>query len=399
MSAPSQAYALLIIGGGPAGLAAARAYRELAPTGRVAIVADEHRIPYRRPPLTKELLRHGTFSAAGDGHADTSIEPLEWFDAHRVELIGGRAVELNPADRTATLSGGRRLQYTTCLLATGAEPQRPPVPGADHPRVSVMRTLDDLHRLEESRRDGMSIAVIGSGFIACEIASSLAARGHPVELVSSDSAPNAARLGEAAAGEIASWLRDDGVQMSMGVPVQSIAHQDGASVVRAGSREIRADLVVMGTGVAPRGELAAAAGLATDAGRILVDASMRTSHPGILAAGDVARAENLTAGRRLTVEHWGDALGQGAVAGQVAAGSDTGWDAVPGFWSTIGDRRLKYVAWGDGFDDLALERHDGDAFTVRYGRAGRLVGVLTHGADGDYDSAAELIAQGAPWPR
>jgi 3-phenylpropionate/trans-cinnamate dioxygenase ferredoxin reductase subunit len=296
-----------------------------------------------------------------------------------------------------TLSGGRRLDYQVCLLATGAEPQRPGLPGADHPRVTVMRDLDDLRRLEARLDPGVRVAVVGSGFIACEIASSLCSRGHPVELLSSEAAPNAARLGDRAAAAIAGWLREDGVALHMGARVESITHADGVCTVSAGPTRVQAELVVLGTGVAPRSELAEAAGIQLESGAIVVDAGMRTSAAGVLAAGDVVLAENLAAGRRLRVEHWGDALGHGAVAGQTAAGSEAGWNAVPGFWSTIGERTLKYVAWGDGFDDLAYEPHADGGFTVRYGADGALVGLLAHRADADYNNASELIAEGVPW--
>ncbi len=392
----SGTYAFLIIGGGPAGLAAARAYRQRESDGRVAIVTDEHLIPYNRPPLTKELLRGESTIA------ELPIEPEAWFEGNRVELIGGRAVALDTAAHTVTLSGGRRLDYDVCLLATGAEPQRPDIPGADHPRVAVMRSLDDLRRLEARLGEGLgegTIAVVGSGFIACEIASSLRARGHGVQLVSSETLPNAARLGEPAAEAIAGWLADDGVRLSMGNAVASITHRDGHATVNAGAEAITADLVVLGTGVAPRGELALAAGLAMDAGAVCVDASMRTSVDGVLGAGDLVLAENRTAGRALRVEHWGDALGQGEVAGQVAAGSAAAWDAVPGFWSTIGGRTLKYLAWGDGFDELAFTPHPDGGFSVRYGAGGRLVGLLAHQADEAYAAAEDLIARGAPWTR
>ena len=154
----------------------------------------------------------------------------------------------------------------------------------------------------------------------------------------------------------------------------------------------------MATGVAPRSELAAQAGLELDDGAIPVSAAMRTARDGLLAAGDVCLADNLAAGRALRVEHWGDALGQGAIAGQTAAGVDAGWDEVPGFWSTIGSRTLKYAAWGDGFDASRLHRDGDGAFVAWYGRQGRIAGVLTHERDEDYDRGRELIAQGAPWP-
>jgi NADPH-dependent 2,4-dienoyl-CoA reductase/sulfur reductase-like enzyme len=157
-------------------------------------------------------------------------------------------------------------------------------------------------------------------------------------------------------------------------------------------------LVVMPTGVAPRAELAAAAGARrAESGAIAVDAAMRTSRDDLLAAGDVTFAHNAAAERSLRVEHWGDALGQGAVAGRTAAGRDAAWDAVPGFWSTIGTRTLKHAAWGDGFDAVRLDEHADGGFTAWYGRDGRVVGVLAHRADDDYERGRELIAAGASW--
>jgi NADPH-dependent 2,4-dienoyl-CoA reductase/sulfur reductase-like enzyme len=155
----------------------------------------------------------------------------------------------------------------------------------------------------------------------------------------------------------------------------------------------------MASGVAPRGELAVAAKLELKDGAVAVDASMRTSHPTVLAAGDVCLAENAGAGRRLRVEHWGEALIHGEIAGRTAAGQDVAWSDVPGFWSTIGRRALKYVAWGDGFDTEHFERRGEDGgFVVSYGREGKLVGVLCHQADRDYERGREAIGRGAPWP-
>jgi 3-phenylpropionate/trans-cinnamate dioxygenase ferredoxin reductase subunit len=387
----SERCALLIIGGGPAGLAAARAYRQAGGTGRVAIITDEYRIPYSRPPLTKDLLRGESLVA------DLPIEPEAFFDEQQIELIGGRAVTLDANQRSVTLSGGRAESYTSCLLATGAEPKRLAVPGADHPRVAVMRTLEDLRRLLEALVPQARVAVAGSGFIGCEIAASLAARGHPVELISTESAPNAARLGDGPAQVIAGWLADNGVSLHPGSGVEAIVHRDGRAIVVAGSEHIAVDLVVMGSGVAPRAELAAQAGIDLVDGAVPVDAQMRSAVDGVLAAGDMARAQNVTAGRALAVEHWGDALGQGEVAGRTAAGIDAAWDAVPGFWSTIASHTLKYVAWGDGYEQTAFVRHPNGGFTARYGAGGRLVGVLTHDADDDYERASDEVAAGTPW--
>ncbi|MGH2895681.1 MAG: NAD(P)/FAD-dependent oxidoreductase [Solirubrobacteraceae bacterium] len=388
----SEPYALLVVGGGPAGFSAVRAYRDAGADGTVAIVADEGRMPYRRPPLTKELLR------GESAEADLPLEDEGWLDEQGVDLIAGRAVALDADGRRVLLSGGRELRYVSCLLATGAEPTRLPVPGGDRPWVHVVRTVEHVRRLTDRLGDGARVVVIGSGFIGCEIASSLRARGHPVDLVSDEPLPNSGRLGEPQARILYDWLTDDGVVTHFDTPVQSIEHADGALAVSTGAERLVGDVVVMATGVAPRSELAAQAGLELDSGAVPVTAAMRTEHDRLLAAGDVCRADNLAAGRPLRVEHWGDALGQGAIAGQTAAGVDAGWDEVPGFWSTIGSRVLKYAAWGDGFDATRLHRDDDGAFVAWYGRQGRIAGVLTHERDDDYDRGRELIAEGAPWP-
>ena len=392
----SARYALLAIGGGPAGLAAVRAYRAQGGGGRVAIVSDEHRTPYRRPPLTKELLR---------GEASEAVLPIEsapWLAEQRIDLIAGRVVTLDADERVAGLSGGRELRYERCLLATGAEPTRLPVPGADNPSVHVLRTLDHLRELAARLDDTQRVVVVGSGFIGCEIASSLRQRGQIVTLISDEPAPNAARLGGSAAEIIGGWLADDGVALRLGTAVEAIEHDGSELVVRAGDDRVAGQLVVMAVGVQPRTELAVHAGIELRDGAIPTDAAMRTARDGVLAAGDVCVAANLAAGRPLRVEHWGDALSQGEIAGTNAAGTGAagavaGWDTVPGFWSTIGQRTLKYAAWGDGFDAAHLDRNASGGFTASYGRRGTLVGVLTHEADDDYGRGTEQIREGAPW--
>ncbi len=387
----SEEFEFLVVGGGPAGLSAARAYRDAGGRGAVGIITDEHRMPYQRPPLTKELLR-------GDcGEDELPIEHEAWLHERAVRLISGRAVSLDPARRSVSLSGGRVLDYRKCVLATGAEPQRIPIPGADHPAVRVIRTLDHVRELTARVSRGDSVVVVGSGFIGCEIAASLRRRGQSVTLVSDESEPNAARLGPEPARRIHRWLEDEDVTMWLGEPVQEIAAGEGDAEVITGTASARGRVVVMAAGVAPRSELAAAAGLELDDGALVATSSMQTNAEGVYAAGDVALATNARAGRPLRVEHWGDALGQGEVAGANAAGTSAVWEAVPGFWSTIGERTVKYAAWGDGFDQTRFEDHGRGGFTAWYGRGGKVVGVLVHRADEDYERGRELIAEGASW--
>ncbi len=387
----SDRYGLLVVGGGPAGFSAAKAYREHDGQGAVAIVTDEHVMPYNRPPLTKEFLR-------GEARIEElALEPESWLDEQSVGLISARAVALDREAREVTLSGGRSLSYETCLLATGGEPIRLPVPGSDHPQVRSVRTIQDVSALLDRLGESARVAVIGSGFIGCEIASSLRLRGFDVALVSDEVAPNVNRLGPASARILRSWLQDDGVELHLGTPVDRIMHGGSGVSVEAGQTRVSADVVVMAAGVAPRSELAQAAGLELDHGAVPVDASMRTQQDGLLAAGDVCKAENRAAGRALRVEHWDDAVGQGEIAGTVAAGGHASWDSVPGFWSQIGERTLQYAAWGDGFQEDHFELHADGAFTTWYVSDGRVVGVLAYRSDEDYELGMQRIREAAPW--
>ncbi len=389
---------IVIVGGGPAGLATARAYREAGGAGELTLLAGEPHLPYQRPPLTKEYL------AGESGASELPIEPAAWYDEHAVTVRHERAVAIDREARTVTTSAsaeGETLSYDALVLATGSRPARLPVPGADDPNVLVMRTREDSERLQALSGPDVRVAVIGSGFIGCEAAASLRRRGADVVLISDEDAPQSARLGAEAALRIADWLDHDGVELRLGAPVARIAPERGGwSVTSEDDSTTRADVVLLGSGIKRNVELAEAAGLElTDAGTIATDAGLRTADPAVFAVGDIAGALNPSAGRRLAVQHWGEALNHGKVAGRRLAGdAEATWDVAPGFWSTIGGRTLKHVAWGDGFDNARFVPGQNGAFTVWYERDGIAVGVLTHDNDDDYERGRELIESGASLP-
>ena len=377
---------VVVIGGGPAGFAVVRGYRDAGGDGAVALVGEEAHLPYARPPLTKGFLRGEL------GAEELVLEPASWFAERSIELhLGSRVQQIDPARREVRLACGQRLAADACVLTTGARPTRPPVPGAEHEEVHEMRRLDDSERLAARAQSASRAVVIGSGFIGCEAAASLAMRGLEVTIVSGESLPQAARLGVDAGERIAAWLREAGVTLLLGVEVEAI--EDARRVRVAGRGELPADIVLVATGVAPNGELAEQIGVELHDGAVPVDSSMRSANPFLSAAGDVAWAENRRAGRRLRVEHWGDALAQGEVAGRALAGEHAEWNEVPGFWSTIGSHTLKHAAWGESFDEARLVEHDNGAFTIWYTQAGVTVGVLTHERDEDYKHGRELIAR------
>ena len=306
------------------------------------------------------------------------------------------AVALDPDARLVHTDSGDAVSFEHCVLATGSRPKRPDLPGAANPAVRTVRTVEDSDVLRELEPGDQAI-VVGSGFIGCEAAVSLAMRAVQVELVTDEEQPQAARLGDEVGEVLAGWLREAGVSLRLGRPVEAI-EPGGQGVTLEGGERLRASTVVMALGVQPDIAVGADAGLEVDRGRLCCDASARTSADGVLAAGDAARLFNPLAGRHLNVEHWGEALAQGELAGRTAAGSEDHWDAVPGFWSTIGRRTIKQAAWGDGHDEVHLDER-GDAWTAWYGHEGRCVGVLSHEHDEDYERGTELVAAGAPLPR
>ena len=382
---------LVVIGGGPAGHSAAAAYRDNGGNGPVVIISADDHLPYQRPPLSKDYLR------GESGEDDLPLEPASFYAEQRIDVwLGDPVVALSLDDRAVRTESGRTGNFDVCVLATGCEPAMLPVPGGNHPEVLRLRFLDQGRVLRRRAADARSAVVIGSGFIGCEAAASLAARGLDVTVIASDELPQLGRLGRSAAQRLAGWLTDAGVRLVGGTDIEAI--ESGTAVKTVDGRTFTADLVLSAAGVEPRGNLAAEAGLPTEGGRVLVDEQMRTADPRVFACGDVALARNAAAGRRLPVEHWGEALRMGEIAGANAAGGSVEWDDVPGFWSEIGGRTLKYHAWGDGFDGDDLDQHEDGSFTVWYSRDGAVVGVLTHNRDEDYERAADLITRGAPAP-
>jgi NAD(P)H-nitrite reductase large subunit len=328
---------------------------------------------------------------------------LRWFEENNVELRPATAVREIDRDRQVVATeNGEEVGYDACVLATGSEPIRIPVPGANDPGILLMRTIEDSDRLKSRVGEGSGAVVVGSGFIGCEAAVSLSTRGAEVTLVSMEEGPQRERLGEDAAQRITRWLEGYGIELRLGVGVEGIERKNAVFEVGVkGGENVLAETVLLGTGVRPRTELAEAAGLEIERGGVVADSSMRTSAPGIFAVGDIVFAMNEAAGSRQKVEHWGDALNHGRVAGTVLAGVEAVWREAPGFWSTMGDKTLKYWSWSEGWDEAKFVNTDetgSEAFTVWYGKEGVTVGVLAHNADEDYEEGRRLIEQGAPLP-
>lgn len=388
----SRPFDLVIVGGGPAALACAREYREAGRSGSVLMISADRWAPYNRPLLTKDYLR-------GEVGADTlPLAEDSWYAEHQITLALATTVSmLDRRGRKVHTDGGTIVDYRALVLATGSTPSRLPIDGADLPGVIYVRDRDSGEQLRRLRGATHRVAVIGSGFIGCETAASLARSGCRVTMVTDESSPHEQRLGADAGARIAGWLREENVELRSGCGASTISRRGEEWVVTlTDGSSITADGVVCGSGASPVVELAVQSGLPMRAGGVAVDASMRTTDPDVWAVGDIASAINDAAARPLRVEHWGDAETMGKIAGRVIAGEPVSWDQPPGFWSEIGDHTLKYAAWGDGFD-VSRFAEMATGWAVLYGGDGAVVAVLASDWDDVYERGRQFLAAGTPF--
>ena len=358
--------AFVIVGAGMAGGKAAETLREEGFDGRVVLIGAEPERPYERPPLSKDYLR-GESERAGVYLQDDA----SWYEQHEVQLRTSASVEsLDVGERAVLLEGGERIDYDALLLATGAEPKRLAVPGADLEGVHVLRTLDDCDALRGVLDRGGRLVVVGAGWIGCEVAASARQRGMEVAVIEPQSVPLERVLGS----ELGAFYRDvhldHGVVLRLGTGVEAIEGAGRVERVRASDGTmLEADAVLIGVGVAPRTALAEGV-LDVDDG-ILVDAGLRASVEGVFAAGDVANHDHPLLGR-LRVEHWANALEQGPAAARAMLGQEVSYDRVPYFFSDQYDVGMEYAGHSRPDDEVVFRGDPATrefiAFWLRDGR-------------------------------
>ena len=254
-------------------------------------------------------------------------------------------------NREVVTAAGRRYTYWHLVLASGARPVPLDVPGGED--VLSLRSFADAVVLRMAAKNSDSAVVVGGGLIGCEAASCLASRGVATTLVAPEPVPVQRRFGLEVGERVAKMLSDIGVRFIGSTSVAAV--EDGEVTLDTGAA-VEAELVVAATGVRPDSGLAVAAGLDIEDGRIVVDERMHTSARNVYAAGDVALAYNVTAGRRIPSEHWRDATQQGRIAATSAAGYSAEWGDVPEFSCTIGQYELTYRGWGTCYEDSGLDR-------------------------------------------
>jgi NADPH-dependent 2,4-dienoyl-CoA reductase/sulfur reductase-like enzyme len=382
-------YTYLILGGGMTADSALRGIREVDADGPIGLIGADPRPPYDRPPLSKGLWK------------GKLLENI-WRErnVHGVVLhLGRQAQSLDPTNKSVTDDQGTVYTFDKLLIATGGTPRRLPFGGDT---VIYYRTVDDYEQLFELTARGKHFAVIGGGFIGSEIAAALTMNGKKVTMAFPGPAIGSRLFPADLAEFLNDFYRQKGVEVLPGTLATGCETHAGKPTLKIRDeqaqtdRTIMADGVVAGIGIEPNVELARAAGLEVDDG-IRVDRGLRTSHPDIYAAGDVANFHNPALDRRLRVEHEDNANTMGRLAGRAMAGQAVSYDHLPFFYSDLFE--LGYEAVGEIDSRLETVADWKEPFregVVYYLKSGRVRGVLLWNVWDQVDEARKLIAQPSP---
>jgi 3-phenylpropionate/trans-cinnamate dioxygenase ferredoxin reductase component len=384
----------LLIGGGMASANCARWLRESGGEGEILLVGREPEPPYNRPPCSKGYLQ------GKESRADTYFRPEEWWGEQRIDLrTRTSVVKLDTAARAATLSSKEVVSYESALVATGANVRRLNVEGAELDGIHYLRALGNADHIRADA-DGKKVVLIGGSYIGCEVAASLVAGDHAsCEIVMQEAVTLSRGFGDTVGRWFQDRLEEHGIVVHGEDALERFEGADGrvTHVVTAAGKRLEADCVVIGAGVMPDVMLARGAGLTLDEerGGVLCDARLRTSAPGVWAAGDVASYESVPNGRRrIRVEHWDVAFNHGKTVALNMLGQEVEHDVVPYFFSDLADwASMEYVGPAAGWDrELVRGSLDDGAFSVWYLSGGRVEGALSVGRSDDLEHARRLIA-------
>ncbi|HEY9215805.1 MAG TPA: FAD-dependent oxidoreductase [Ancylobacter sp.] len=379
---------IVIVGAGQGGFQAAASLRDVGYEGRVTLVGDEPGLPYQRPPLSKAYLK-------GDaGIEQIELRPAAFFRDHRIDLLNVRVESIDRAAHLLKLEGGGTLAYEHLILATGARNRPLPVMGADLDGVFYLRTLEDAQALKERLAAAAHVVVIGAGFIGLEFAAVARALGHEVTVIEATARP----LGRAVSVEMSRFFADAhaamGTRLLFGTGVIGLRGEEGhvTGVETTNGTVHPADFVLVGIGVVPNAELAAAAGLAVANG-IVVDELLATQDAAISAIGDAVAYPSLHGGGMVRLESVQNAVDQARVLASRLAGKPLPYQAVPWFWSDQADLKLQMVGLARP-DDIAVLRGDPASrrFSVFRFRDGVLTAIESVNRPADHMLGRRLLA-------
>jgi 3-phenylpropionate/trans-cinnamate dioxygenase ferredoxin reductase subunit len=379
---------VVIVGAGQAGVQAALSLRDGGFDGEVILLGEEPGWPYQKPPLSKAYLL-GQLDETG-----ILLKSPKVYSDYRIDLRDGvQVAALDRAERCVRLAAGAPVAFDHLILATGARQRPLTAPGAGLNGVYPLRSLAHAETLAAAMAGASRAVVVGGGFIGLEFAAVARAKGLDVTVV--EIGPRT--MARALSGPMSEYLearhRDWGVSFRLGVGVEAIDGADQvASVQLTDGTRLAADLVLVGTGVEPNAELAAAAGLEVADG-IVVDAALSTSDAAISAIGDCARhPSRFHAAGVARIESVQNATDQGRFVAARLLGQTTPYEAVPWFWSDQGDVKLQIAGLGAGHDACVVRGDPASgAFSVFCFREDRLMAVESVNRGADHVLARRLI--------
>jgi NADPH-dependent 2,4-dienoyl-CoA reductase/sulfur reductase-like enzyme/nitrite reductase/ring-hydroxylating ferredoxin subunit len=360
---------IVIVGGGAAGFAAAEMLKRHEFRGSIVMLSNDTAPPVDRPNLSKDYL-------AGSAPEDwLPLRPDSFYADAGIDLrLNSNVSSIDTKARNVIIAGGGTVPYDRLLLATGAEPVRLPIAGADQPHVHTLRSLADCRAIIDTVNGARRAIVIGASFIGLEAAAALRTRKLEVHVVAPEQRPMERVLGADMGDFVRALHEEHGVIFHLGDTVVAI---DGKRATLKSGAVLEADLVVVGVGVHPRLALAEQAGLKLDRG-VTVNAFLETSVSGIYAAGDIARWPDPHSQQNIRVEHWVGAERQGQTAARNMLGQREAFDAVPFFWSQHYDVPINYVGHAERWDEIAI---DGDIAAkdclLHYKSKGRVLAVAS----------------------
>jgi 3-phenylpropionate/trans-cinnamate dioxygenase ferredoxin reductase subunit len=380
---------IVIVGAGHAAGVAAASLREQGYGGGIVMVGEEGFPPYQRPPLSKEYL-------AGQMPPERLLLKPEKFYAERaIELeLGVRVEAIECAAMQVRLSGGEALGYSRLLLATGSRPRKLAVPGANLAGVHYLRTAADVAAIRADMAPGRRAVVIGAGYIGLEAAAVIVKAGMQVSVLEAADRILGRVSGPAVAQFFTDAHRAQGVDVRCGVRIEALEGSGRVEAVATSDGPVAADLVVIGVGIEPNVETAAAAGLACDNG-IVVDEFTRTSDANIHAAGDCTNHPNAVLGARVRLESVQNAVDQARAAASNLCDKPRAYAELPWFWSNQYDLRLQIAGLSQGYDGTLVRGSPAArSFTVMYLLGGRLIAADTVNAPREHLAFRKLIAAG-----
>jgi len=382
---------IVIVGAGQAAAAAIDTLRRKGFTGEIALVGEEDSWPYQRPPLSKKYL------AGALAHERLLLRPPHFYAEHAIEMhLGRRMTHIERGAQRIRLDDGSTLPYDELLLATGSRPRALSAPGTHLPGVHFLRTVKDVEAIRGEFARARHVVIVGGGYIGLEVAATCRELGFETTVLEmADRTMNRVTCAEVSAFVQAEHARH-GVNIVCNMRVRAIAADPVSGRARAviceDGAEYRADLVVVGVGVAPADEIASAAGLDCANG-ITVDEFCRTSDPRILAAGDCCIHPSPHYGRQVRLESVDNAFEQGTSAALSLLGTPLVHDKVPWFWSDQYDLKLIIVGLNHGYDTLVMRGTPAvRSFSACYLASGELIAIDTVNSAKDQMAARKLIA-------